>query len=161
MVELAGILADFLAAGGRLRAWPGPRWAMVGHARRLLGGRDGWGGDRRETLPLASLGGATLRNYLALFQLAKHHPLEFWPLPLVFNPSMRSFLESIQPKNRVSWLKSCSLREVICVVGQLGSVHPSSYSPSSIHPCPSILVLLQFHLGKCICLPTSLSLASS
>ena len=41
MVELAGILVDFLAAGGRLRAWPGPRWAMVGHARRLLGGRDG------------------------------------------------------------------------------------------------------------------------
>ena len=38
---LAGILVDFLAAGGRLRAWPGPRWAMVGHARRLLGGRDG------------------------------------------------------------------------------------------------------------------------
>ena len=41
MAELAGILVDFLAAGGRLRAWPGPRWAMVGHARRLLGGRDG------------------------------------------------------------------------------------------------------------------------
>ena len=41
LVALAGILVDFLAAGGRLRAWPGPRWAMVGHARRLLGGRDG------------------------------------------------------------------------------------------------------------------------
>ena len=41
------------------------------------------------------------------------------------------------------------------------SSYPSSYSPSSIHPCPSILVLLQFHLGKCICLPTSLSKLSA
>ena len=32
----AGILVDFLAAGGRLRAWPGPRWAMVGHGGRLV-----------------------------------------------------------------------------------------------------------------------------
>ena len=37
MVGLAGILVDFLAAGGRLRAWPGPRWAMVGHGWWALG----------------------------------------------------------------------------------------------------------------------------
>ena len=39
----AGILVDFLAAGGRLRAWPGPRWAMVGDGGPgwAPGGRDG------------------------------------------------------------------------------------------------------------------------
>ena len=38
-----GILVDFLAAGGRLRAWSGPRWPTVGDGgpRWALGGRDG------------------------------------------------------------------------------------------------------------------------
>ena len=53
---------------------------------------------------------------------------------------------SIQTKSRVSWLKSCSLREVICVVCQLGSVHPSSYSTSSIHPCPLAVPLGEVYL---------------
>ena len=42
-----GILVDFLASGGRLRAWPGPRWAMVGHGGRLVAETDEEATDER------------------------------------------------------------------------------------------------------------------
>ena len=71
-----GILVDFLASSGCLRAWPGPQWAMVGHGRRLVAETDEEATDERPC-HLPAWGGATLRNYLASFQLAKQYTLGF------------------------------------------------------------------------------------
>ena len=71
-----GILVDFLASSGCLRAWPGPQWAMVGHGGRLVAETDEEATDERPC-HLPAWGGATLRNYLASFQLAKQYTLGF------------------------------------------------------------------------------------
>ena len=108
MLELAaGILVDFLAAGGRLRAWPGLRWAMVGDGGPLVGAWWQRRMRRRPTRDPATCqpGGSHPSKLLGFVSTCTHWILSIDP-SLGIQPKYETFFLnlclSIQTKSRVS-----------------------------------------------------------
>ena len=73
-----GILVDFLASSGCLRAWPGPQWAMVGHGGRLVAETDEEATDERPN-HLPALGEPPFGITWPRFNLPSSTHLDFDP----------------------------------------------------------------------------------